>query len=116
MRYRPLTNTGDYTIGKAWLVNSPACVQQAVLTRLKLFLGEWFVDTEDGTPWLTQVLGERTKLTTDSAIQTRVLGTPGVTSIVSYQSTFDGAARSISVQMTVLTAYSTTAVPISITL
>ena len=42
MRYRPLDANGDYTVGIPFLVNSPACVGQAVLTRLKLFLGEWF--------------------------------------------------------------------------
>jgi hypothetical protein len=99
MRYRPLDANGDYTIGVPFLVNSPNTVAQAILTRLKLFQGEWFIDTTDGTPWLQSILGKQFRSDPNSFIRQRILGTPGVTSIVSYSSSISG--RSITVSGTV---------------
>lgn len=114
MRTRPLSPTGDYTIGKPWYVNNPQAVAQTISTNLKLWLGEWFADTSDGTPYLTQVLGERYNKTPDAAIKRRILGTPGVTQLISYSSQFDGKSRTLTVNATVQTQYSVT--PISVTI
>lgn len=111
MRYRKLDADGDYTIGTGvdFLVNSPETVAQAVKTRLALWRGEWFVDTRDGTPWATDILGKRLRgRSPDSAIKQRILGTEGVLSIESYSSTFDGESRRFSVTTTISTIYGTT--------
>lgn len=107
MRYRKLDAAGDYTLGSGqdWHVNTPEAVAQAVLTRLRLNQGEWFLDTSDGMPWATEVLGKYTELTRDAVIKDRVLGTPGVTELLEYSSTFDGNTRALSVSMTISTAY-----------
>lgn len=111
MRYRRLSATGDYTFGQGqanFLVDTPACVAQSVLTRLKLWSGEWFLDKTSGTPWLEQVLSANVKNTVplyDRAIQNRVLRTPGVTGIVAYSSNLDTVARSLSVTMTINTRF-----------
>lgn len=89
MRYRALTPSGDYTFGSgstAFLVNSPACVAQAILTTLRLMQGEWFLDQTAGVPYNTKILGKNTSATRDSAIRAAILGVEGVTSIDSYQS------------------------------
>lgn len=116
MRYRQLSPTGDYTIGKPFFIDNPQAVQQAIATRLKLWLGEWFLDNSDGTAWLTGVLGERYNKVPDAVIKRRILGTPGVTSIVSYSSNFNGPTRVLTVTATVQTLYSVTPVPVSIPL
>jgi hypothetical protein len=105
MRYRPLGPDGDYTFGVPFLVNTPACVGQAVLTRLKLWKAEWFVDVTDGTDWAGQVEGKRYG-NPDAEIQRRILGTPGATAIVSYSGTYDGETRGYTVNATVDTLYS----------
>lgn len=112
MRYRKLDAAGDYTLGSGqdWLIDSPEAVAQAVRTRLGLNLGEWFVDTSDGMPWSTEVLGKHTALTRDAVIKDRILGTPGVTEITDYSSTFDGNTRRFSVTATISTAYGTATV------
>lgn len=86
MRQRALSPTGDWTFGTALplLSNSPLCVAQAVMTRLNLHTGEWFVDLDDGTPYDTQILGFDTGDTRDLAIRTRILDTPGVARISNY--------------------------------
>lgn len=115
MRIRPLSPTGDYTIGQPWLIDSPQAVAQVISTRLKLWLGEWFLDTTDGTPWMTQVLGERYNRSPDAAIKRRILGSPGVLSIISYSSSFSGGSqRTLTITVTVQTQYSVTPVTISL--
>lgn len=78
---------------------------QAVGTRLRLDLGDWFLDVTDGMNWRTGVLGNRTTSTRDVLIQARILDTPGVNSIISYSSTFDGNTRRFAVQVVLDTIY-----------
>lgn len=115
MRYRKLDANGDYTLGSnAFHVNSPDAVAQAVKTRLALWLGEWFIDTTDGTPWNEQILGKRLPTKNpDAAIKQRILGTQGVTEITSYSSTFDGNTRKLSVTAEINTIYGATTVQAS---
>jgi len=113
MRYRKLDADGDYTFGGGradFLVDSPEAVGQAVLTRLQLFKGEWFVDTADGTPWQTEVLGEHTRATYDMAIRNRILGTQGVEQIDSYDSEFEPNSRKLTITCTITTAYGQTTI------
>ena len=108
MRYRALDSNGDSRFGSGnspYLVNSPAAVAQAVQTRLLLMTGEWFLDTSEGTPYAQDILGKNTQNIYDLAIQERILGTEGVASIVSYQSTKNNQ-RQLSVQAEIETIYS----------
>ncbi|MBO2926643.1 hypothetical protein [Metapseudomonas otitidis] len=113
MRYRKLDADGDYTFGRSqqdFLVNTPETVGQAVMTRLRLWLGEWFINTADGLPWKSQVLGEHTRATYDAAIKNRILQTQGVRQIDSYESSFDGETRRLSVRATITTQYGQTSI------
>lgn len=107
MRYRALSASGDYTFGQGqanFLINSPAAVGQSVLTRLRLWEGEWFLDTTDGTPWLQSVMGKNTQSLYDMAIRARVLETRGVVSIVKYASNLRPDRR-LDVTMTINTQF-----------
>lgn len=113
MRYRALSDDGDYTFGQGqanFLINSPAAVGQLVMTRLLLFTGEWFLDRNEGMPWATSVLGTGTKALYDQAIREHVLETDGVTDIAEYSSSLADDSRHLSVLMTVNTVYG--AIPI----
>ena len=107
MRYRRLDDEGDYCLGTGadWLSNTPEAVAQAVMTRLRLHAGDWFTDTEDGTPWRTEVLGKYTLSTYDAVIKSRILDTPGVIGIEGYTSEFNGQTRRLTVSATVTTEY-----------
>lgn len=113
MRYRKLDANGDYTFGGGandFLVNTPDTVAQAVVTRLNLLQGEWFLDTTAGMPWATDVIGKYTSRTYDAAIRNCILGTDGVTEITAYSSSWDTEARTLSVTATITTIYGTTTV------
>jgi hypothetical protein len=113
MRYRKLTADGDYSFGQQqadFYRNVPETVGQAVLTRLELFTGQWFLDAEEGTPWRTDVLGKYTRDSYDAVIQARILDTEGVTRIDDYSSTLDPDTRRLSVTATITTAYGQTTV------
>lgn len=113
MRYRKLDANGDYSFGNQqadFYRNTPEAVGQAVLTRLRLNKGEWFIDTADGMPWMSEVLGERTVATRDAAIKKRILGTTGVTQIDTYSSSFNAETRRFSVSATISTAYGQTTI------
>ena len=96
MRYRQLTSTGDYTLGQGNLnyIEKQDAVSQAVKTRLKLLLGEWWEDLEDGLPLFQVILLQRDheegKQTIDLLVQERILGTRHVTGISRFQSEITG--------------------------
>lgn len=108
MRYRKLTATGDMTFGNGvsnFWVNQPEGVAQAVKTRLRLVLGEWFYDTTDGTAWFTKILGNNTRATRDPVVRNRTLQTTGMQKILAFSSGFDPQTRTYTVNMTFETVY-----------
>jgi hypothetical protein len=108
MLYRKLDENGDYSFGRGpvdfWR-DVPDAVAQSVRTRLHLEQGEWYLDSQEGTPWRTQVLGKRTENTRDLMIQMRVTETPGVNELVSYSSDLNRDTRDFSVGLTIDTIY-----------
>lgn len=108
MKYRKLDANDDYTIGTSqdFYTDDAQAVRQAILTRLRLWRGEWFLDSREGTPWETDVLGKLQRgKNPDAAVKQRILGTDGVNEILSYTSTFDGNTRRATISATVSTIY-----------
>lgn len=108
MRYRQLTPLGDSTFASGntqFFINTAYGVAQACITRLKLSSGEWFLDTSEGTPYSTKILGKGTQPTYDLAIQERILNTEGVKSILTYASTLNTATRALTVNAVIDTIY-----------
>lgn len=107
MVYRRLSSLGDYTFGqgKGNYLSGVDATAQAILTRLRLYLGEWWEDQEDGLPMWQSILGARTGSTKaiDRLIQQRILGTPNVTEIINLSSSLE--ARQYVFTCTVNTAF-----------
>lgn len=110
MRYRKLDQNGDMTFGNQqadfWR-DVPEAPAQAVLTRLRLWRGEWFVDVTEGTPYEQAVLGMHTSQTVEPAIRRRILGTQGVTEIESFGMVRNPDTRVVSINAVVNTQYGT---------
>lgn len=94
----------------AFFVDQAEGVAQNVKTRLGLWRAQWFLNLPDGTPWATAVLGKYTEATRDLAIKSRILGTPGVKSIVSYSVSLDRSSRQFTGSIMVDTVYGATTI------
>lgn len=115
MRYRKLSPDNDYTFGGGQLNfyrDEPAAVGQAALTRLLLWLGEWYLNTDDGTPYMLGVLGKHSQTSADATIQNQVLGTQGLVDITNYNSVIEPNSRGYSATMDIDTIYGPTAVDV----
>lgn len=113
MRYRREDDDGDYTFGQGddtFLVNSPECVAQAVKTRFMLWRGQWFLDLTTGTPYVQSVLGKQRAEVYSLAIRDRISSTPGVLSIISFDTMNNGNTRRVTFTATINTIYGQTTV------
>lgn len=116
MRYRKLSPTGDYQFGNGQLDfwrDQPEAVAQSVRTRLLLWLGEFFLDIREGTPYFQGILGKHSKTEADVTIQDRVLGGQGVVDIQNYASDIDPITRRLTASFDLDTIYGPTAVQVA---
>ncbi|MFS1583639.1 MAG: hypothetical protein ACL7AY_13385 [Candidatus Arsenophonus phytopathogenicus] len=111
MRYRRETNNSDYGFGQgdnAFLTNSPDAVALAIKTRLSLWQGQWFLDREEGTPWLQSVLGKPYLDAYGIAIKERILDTQGVSTITDFSVSQNPITRKLTISAKVQTHYGET--------
>ena len=100
-----LDSTGDFVF-----VRGAERVRQQLEFHLSLWVGEWFLDTDFGTPYRTDVLGKigSNRLTLDAAvasIRTQILKVDGVTGIISLDYKFNQPTRQLSINVEVNTDY-----------
>lgn len=108
MRYRKLDENGDMVFGfglAGFYIGVPEAVSQSVLTRLRLWVGDWFLDETEGTPYSQAVLGVRKSQTIEPAMRARILSTPGVTEIVSLNVVIDENKRTAIINSEINTIY-----------
>ena len=114
MTVRKLEDSGDIATSGTQFLSSQKEIAQTVTTRLKLFLGEYFRDILDGTPWFQDILGKGQSLDVrESAIKRRVLQTSGVLSIFEFNTDFDLQTREYSVSMGIVTPFGNELITIS---
>lgn len=117
MIYRRLTNDGDYVFGqgKAQFLSGSEAVAQALITHLKLLLGEWWENVDNGLPLWQSILGqpgsEDNLQSIDNIIKDRILstaqdGNPLVSSIDDYAREYNPSTRSYYFEARVTTIYS----------
>lgn len=98
--------SGDIVTRGQQFVSEREEIAQTVKTRLRLFLGEYFRDIRDGTPWYEQILGKFTSLdAAEAALRNRITNTPGVIRLTSFSTDFDINTRAYSVSAGILTQY-----------
>lgn len=117
MRVRKQDQNGDYVFGNGqgdFFRDSPEAVGQVCMTRLQLWRGEWFLDVEEGTPYLQGVIGKHKQQTAENVFRARILGTEGVRSIASLESNNDPEMRKLSVVASVDTIYGETQIEVGI--
>lgn len=102
------TTTNDLVLLASDLttVSGTALVAQRLKIILQLFKGEWFLDADAGIPWFQEILEKGVDPTVvDAILRKAILGTTDVNRILTYTSSIDAAARSISIAFSVDTVY-----------
>jgi hypothetical protein len=90
------------------LISDADQVRQQLLIKLRLWRGEWFLDTEFGTPYLQDILGKRLTLSgAIAAIKAAILEVSGVKSIATFSSKFNNQTRTLTVAFAADTAWGT---------
>lgn len=113
MRYRKLSNVGDMTFGHQqhdFHRDVPEAVAQAVDTRLRLWLGEWFLDESEGTPYVQAMLGAHVQQSIEPAMRARLLNTQHVTSIDSFEFVRAAEERGITILASLSTEFGSVAI------
>ena len=92
--------------GQIALAEGPDFVVQAIRTRLLLYRGEWWLDTESGVPWFQEILTKPADVVrTESTLRRTILETPGVTGLISFDLAFDRPRRDLRVSFEVQTEF-----------
>lgn len=114
MTVRKLDDSGDISTSGTQFLSDQKEIAQTVTTRLKLFLGEYFRDITDGTPWFQDILGKGQSLDVkDAVIKRRVLQTSGVLSVFEFNTDFDLQTRKYSVSVGIITPFGNELITIS---
>lgn len=100
----PLTGDLLLTNGDLTLVAGKEAIAQQILIRFNFFKGEWFLNSEEGTPWYQEILGVKADpARVDEIFRKLLLTTPGVLSIVSLSFSLDHQLRTGTLVFNVLT-------------
>ncbi len=90
--------------GDLSLVEGLDAISQSIKQRLQFFLGEWFLSTNDGVPWFQSIFVKSTNLLLVEAIlRDRVLATPGILELNSFNFDYDNITRKLSVRFNATT-------------
>lgn len=86
----------DPVTGSLALVYDSEAVGQHAKQRIKCFRGECPLDTEAGTPWLSEIMGKRyDPALSEAIVKTEIINTHGVSSITSFSVSFDRRKREL---------------------
>jgi hypothetical protein len=102
-----LDTNGDWAIenfGFAFTADNAEYVEQKIKIRLQTFKGEFYLNTDVGTPYYQSILGKQ--ISVDDAIailKARIVGTPGVVELLNFQPDLDGTTRILSITFKVKT-------------
>jgi len=98
---RNFTDGDIVTSGQEFATGKEA-TRQAIIRRLRLFLGEFFLDATTGTDWFGSVLGKTRQDFAESTLKRRIITAPGVIGISELALTIEPRERKITVQASVI--------------
>jgi len=101
MKVAGITSEGDFIFGRSlasYKTKSDA-IAQNVVTRLRLFTDDWYLDVDSGIPWI-ELLGTRGNSDRiRREVEKSVLQTDGVKSISKLEITEDSENRGLSIEL-----------------
>lgn len=100
--------TGDLVIqdNDLLMINNAERVAQQIVITLREWLGEWFLRTTDGIPYLEYVLVKNPNMAhIEQIFREAIIKVEGVTSVTSISLTFERVKRSLTVEYEAVTNY-----------
>ena len=92
--------------GRFAVVTDGAQVVQHLRTRLRFFLGEWFLDLTVGVPYLQQILKKPFDIAkVEALIKSEILNTPDIEKLTRFESSFNGETRKLTINFDAETSY-----------
>lgn len=88
---------GDIVTHGDHFATGKEATRQGIIRRLRLFLGEYFLDSTEGTPWFQNILGKTQADIAAASIKQRILTAPGVVGISRFEFDIDQKSRKITV-------------------
>ena len=71
-------------------------IAQVLRQELRVFLGEWFLDIDEGIPYLQEILKKNPNTSTvDAVFKNKILESPGVIELTEYELDFEGRSLSL---------------------
>lgn len=88
---------GDIVTSGEQFATGKEATRLAIICRLRLFLGEYFLDATDGTPWFQNILGKASRDIAETNIKQRIITTQGVVALKEFEMVLDNKARKITI-------------------
>jgi hypothetical protein len=106
MKVAGITSGGDWIFGrgKASYKNQSSAIRQNLLTRLRSFKNDWFLDVDNGTDWIDIFGSRNNRSRITNAVVEVVLSTEGVRSLDSINIT-NKNSREINISFTYTDVY-----------
>ena len=101
-------NTNDIVLqnGDIMMIDNAERVAQMILITLRFWLGEWFLNTTEGVPYLEYILVKQPNMAHIRQILTeQVQSVDGVKAVTNMELTFDQRERNLLVEYTADTDY-----------
>ena len=93
---------GDIKTSGRQFVDGQQETARNIFYRLRLFLGEYFLDVSDGTPWFQGILGKAPQDVAETNIKRRILSAPRVAGIERFTFATDRRQRRLTVSSRVI--------------
>lgn len=88
---------GDIVTHGEHFATGKEATRQGIIRRLRLFLGEYFLNAAEGTPWFQSILGKTQADIAAASIKQRILTAPGVIGLTRFEFNIDQTTRKITI-------------------
>lgn len=104
---------GDIVTSGTNIIDGQEAIGQLVKYRLRLFMGEYPFNINEGVNWMGSVLGKQDDYTRESELKRVISGTPGVIRLSSFYADFDAMTRKYTVFCGIITEYGSTTLEVT---
>lgn len=110
MSVRAIDSTGDWTFGKGranYLTGSKE-INQRVVTRLRSFTDDWFLDVNAGLPWFDLLGSRNAEKRLLRQIEKTIAETPGIVTVDSIELTSRDLNRGVTIELSYTDVFNNT--------